>query len=588
MGRGPWAILDFPGPGGEPRREVFPDPVEIVEARAPGEVRPALDRVEELARSGLTLVGFVAYDAAPGLEPKFEIRSGYSGPLVYFLACRPERGEGPAFFPERVLRFAQDDRWTPDFDPDRYREKVREILEGIGRGDYYQVNLTERFSARVDDPIAVYERIRAAQSGAFSAYIETAEMAVMSVSPELFLHRSGSSIESRPMKGTSRRGRWTAEDDALARNLSTSEKERAENVMIVDLIRNDMGRIAVPGTVQVPSMFTIEKYPTVLQMTSHVKSQLKPGTSLADIFAALFPCGSITGAPKIAASKAIAALEDNPRGVYCGTVGIVRPGGEDFTFNVAIRTAVVDRSSGSATYGAGGGITADSDPDRELAELQAKAAVLTSIPEQISLLETLRLEDGRTHRLDEHLARLSRSADYFGMSNAAARIAEVRRSIVMTAASHAGGLFRLRAILRADGNDEVTALPHSPETRRRRVALAPTPVDSADRRLYHKLADRSLYTDRLAEVPGVDDVILVNERGELTECTIANLVLEMDGQRLTPALECGLLPGVYRAELLARGEIAEAILRPGDLKRASRVGIVNSLRGWLDCELVDA
>jgi para-aminobenzoate synthetase/4-amino-4-deoxychorismate lyase len=585
MGSAPWAILDFPGPDGSPVREVFREPAAVVEALTPSEVRAALDEVDRLARGGMTLVGLVAYDAAPGLEPKFEIRRGYQGPLVRFLGFHGERTEEdiPAIAPPRM---AAVETWHPDFDPARYREKVARIIEGIGRGDYYQVNLTERLSSAIADPLAVYERIRSAQSARYSAYIETAEMAVMSVSPELFLRRSGDTIESRPMKGTSRRGRWPDEDDRLAAALASSEKERAENVMIVDLVRNDMGRLAVPGSVTVPSMFDVERYPTVLQMTSHVKSQLRPGVSLGEVFTALFPCGSVTGAPKIAASKAIAWLETEPRGIYCGAVGVVRPGARDFTFNVAIRTAVVDRASGRAEYGAGGGITADSEPEKELAELQAKAAVLTSVPKTIELLETLRLEDGRAIRLDAHLARLSASAGYFGFAEVHRAIVEIRRQVESRRADLPTGLFRLRLILRRDGAHEITVHPHVPDAGPRRLALSRSAVDPSNPLLYHKLTDRSPYTDRMREAGEADDVILVNRRGELTETTIGNLVLELDGRRLTPALECGLLPGIYRQELLAAGQIAEAIVRPDDLKRATRAWMVNSLRGWVDCELV--
>jgi para-aminobenzoate synthetase/4-amino-4-deoxychorismate lyase len=531
------------------------------------------------------MVGFVAYEAAPGLEPKFEIRPGYRGPLVYFLGCQPERTAGEILRPSLGLTPGED--WRPDFDADGYREKVSRIIRGIERGDFYQVNLTERFSSRIDDPLGVYERIREAQSAPYCAYIETAELAVLSVSPELFLHRTGSFIESRPMKGTSQRGRWVEEDDALARQLATSEKERAENVMIVDLIRNDMGRIAVPGGVQVLSMFSVERYPTVLQMTSYVKSQLASDTSLADIFAALFPCGSITGAPKIAASKSIRALESTPRGVYCGAVGVVRPGASDFTFNVAIRTVVVDRSTDIATYGAGGGITADSDPDRELIELQAKAAVLTSVPRPIELLETLRLDFGTVSRLDLHLSRLTRSASYFAFHEVDRSITQIRSAVALEASNHPTGLHRLRIVLRPDGSHSVTTQPHLLDIRPRRLAISTRPVDSRDRHLYHKLADRRFYEDRKANAGGADDVILMNERGELTEMTIGNLVLEVDGARVTPALECGLLPGVFREALLSAGEIREAVLKRPDLTRARRIWMINSLREWVSCVLLE-
>jgi para-aminobenzoate synthetase/4-amino-4-deoxychorismate lyase len=531
-------------------------------------------------------VGFVAYDAASGLEPKFEVRRGYKGPLVWFMGC--DRVDGrpiPEGIATQPARSGAHDTWIPEFEPDEYRRKVSAIIDGIGRGDFYQVNLTERFSARIQDPFRVYERIRVAQQAPYSAFIQTAEMAVLTVSPELFLHRDGAIIESRPMKGTSRRGRWSEEDDELARRLSESEKERAENVMIVDLIRNDMGRIAVPGSVEVPSMFTVEKYPTVLQMTSHVKSQLKERVSLTEIFAALFPCGSVTGAPKIAASKSIATLENTPRGVYCGAVGVLRPGGDVFTFNVAIRTAVVINDNGTATYGAGGGITADSDPDRELAEMEAKAAVLTSMPREVELLETLRLENGLPVRLNDHLERLRQSSEYF--SFLAFDISGIRDTVEAVAREYASGIHRLRVIVQRDGRFSVTAQPFAKDVEPRTLGLSRTPVDSVSPYLYHKLADRTLYAERRGEVTGVDDVVLVNERGELTETTIGNVVLDLGGKPQTPALACGLLPGIYRSHLLGSGAIEEAVLYPSDLIRAKRIWTVNSLREWVPCRLAD-
>jgi para-aminobenzoate synthetase/4-amino-4-deoxychorismate lyase len=531
------------------------------------------------------MVGFVAYDAAPALEAKFEIRQGFSGPLVFFLACRPE--PGATTVPSDRLSVTRED-WHPDFDEHDYTEKVREIINGIGRGDYYQVNLTERFSSRIDDPFGVYERLRDAQSAPYSAYIDTADLAVMSVSPELFLRRTGGLIECRPMKGTSRRGRWIEEDDAFARQLSMSEKERAENVMIVDLIRNDMGRIAVAGSVEVESMFSLERYPTVLQMTSHVKSQLKPETSFADIFAALFPCGSITGAPKIAASKSIRKLEGNYRGIYCGAIGVVRPGAIEFVFNVAIRTVVIDRATGTATYGAGGGITADSEPDRELAELQAKAAVLTSIPRPIELLETLRLDHGVVSRVDRHLRRLVRSAQYFGFAEVDRLAAEVRSAITTEASKNPTGLHRMRVVVHPDGRHVITVHPHTLDAEPRRLAVSNQPVDSSDRFLYHKLADRRPYSERIAGLEGADDVILVNERGELTETTIGNIVLEIDGVLVTPALACGLLPGIFREVMLESGQITEAVLGHLDLIRATKIWMINSLREWVPCVLRSA
>jgi para-aminobenzoate synthetase/4-amino-4-deoxychorismate lyase len=580
--RAPWAIVDFPGADGRPVRQVFRDPVAVITTNHVADVLAALDEVESLAAMGRHLVGFVAYDAAPAFEPRFRIHRGWSGPLLWFAAFDDAVESAPRSAPADGPL----ERWESRVDQAAYRRAVIEIIEGIGRGDFYQVNLTERFRSVISNPLAVYERLRLVQRTGYFAFIETGDLTVISVSPELFVRRSGSMIESRPMKGTAPRGRWSAEDDALAAGLATSEKDRAENVMIVDLVRNDMGRIAIPGTVQVPATFSVEKYPTVLQMTSHVKSEVTDNTSLGQIFTALFPCGSVTGAPKIAASKSIESREATPRGIYCGAVGVVRPN-RDFVFNVAIRTAVV-AADGEAVYGAGGGITADSHPDQELAELFTKAAVLSARPETFDLIETMRIDEGLVVRLDRHLARLSDSARYFDFESPEATVASARSEVLAAARGRPRGVYRLRLVVGRDGTNAVTVDPFQPAAEPRRLGLARTPVDSRDRQLYHKTSDRDRYTGRLAELAGtgVDDVILINERGEITETSIGNLVLEIDGALVTPALDSGLLPGILRGELLAEGRIAERVLRPADLEQCTRLWMINSLRGWVPAAVV--
>jgi para-aminobenzoate synthetase/4-amino-4-deoxychorismate lyase len=307
MARAPWAIVDFSDADGTHRREVFREPVEIVEARSLSDVLAAIDRVERHTAGGKYAVGFIAYEAAPALEPRFAVRAGYSGPLVWFAVFREPSTELAAPTPPSGPLDAD---WRVSANESEHRRAVEEIIEGIRRGDYYQVNYTARVhGSAAGDAAAVYERLKAAQGGGYSAFIDTGETALLSISPELFFRRAGSLIEARPMKGTAARGRWPAEDAEIAAELKASEKERAENVMIVDLLRNDLGRIAIPGTVKVASLFDVERYPTIWQMTSHLTAQVKDNTSLTEVLTALFPCGSVTGAPKIAASKAIARLE---------------------------------------------------------------------------------------------------------------------------------------------------------------------------------------------------------------------------------------------------------------------------------------
>jgi para-aminobenzoate synthetase/4-amino-4-deoxychorismate lyase len=380
------------------------------------------------------------------------------------------------------------------------------------------------------------------------------------------------------MKGTARRGRWAAEDEEAGQRLGLSEKDRAENVMIADLLRNDLGRVAALGTVHAAPLFEVERFRTVWQLTSTVSGRVRPGTGLADLFAATFPCGSVTGAPKVAAMKLVAALERAPRGAYCGAVGAVRPGG-DSCFNVAIRTVEVDLESGDAVYGTGGGITWDSDPAAEWDEALAKARVLDLDPGVPTLLETLRLEGGRVALLDGHLARLAGSARYHAipLDLPAARARIERES----------GDARLRLLLSPDGGLTVERSPlPEPMAGPVPVALSREPVDRSDPALFHKTTRRAPYERRRGERADAFDVLLANREGEITEATIANVIAEVDGERITPPLDAGLLPGVFRGQLLARGEVLERPLRVEDLRRARRIWLVNALRGWVEARLI--
>ncbi|HEX8284721.1 MAG TPA: aminodeoxychorismate synthase component I [Pyrinomonadaceae bacterium] len=574
-------VLDFAddlGPGGRAR---FTRPVEIITAHALDEVRDALAEVERAASRGFYAAGFVAYEAAPAFDRALKAGPGVPGlPLVWFGvfdgAPEPEPGGGGEFSVSK---------WAPSVGRDEYVRSVEAVREAIARGDTYQVNYTLRLRARFEgDDFAFYERLRAAQRTRFGAYVNAGRFRVLSASPELFFRRRGRRVETRPMKGTAPRGRFKEEDEGIAARLAASEKERAENLMIVDLLRNDLGRVAETGTVKVEELFRVERYPTVFQMTSTVAATLREGATLADVFAALFPCGSVTGAPKVSTSRIIAALEDVPRGVYCGAVGFVAPGG-DAAFNVAIRTVVVDTETGEAVYGVGGGVTWDSTPGGEYEEALDKTKVLTESASDFELLETLRLDEAGYRLLEEHLARLEASAEYFDFPVSAG---EVRDALGRHAEAHAGGgARRVRLLVAAGGGVRVESEPlGETPTGPRPVALALTSVDSSDRFLFHKTTRRGVYDSRRDERPGLFDVLLWNERGELTEFTNGNLVVELDGERLTPPRASGLLAGTFRAELLRRGEIAERTLTVGDLARASRLWFVNGVRGWVEVGLV--
>ncbi len=348
--------------------------------------------------------------------------------------------------------------------------------------------------------------------------------------------------------------------------------------MIVDLLRNDLGRVAETGAVRVEELFRVERYPTVWQMTSTVAATLREGVTLDELFAALFPCGSVTGAPKVSTTRFIAALEDSPRGVYCGAVGFVAPGG-DAAFNVAIRTVVIDEETGRAVYGTGGGVTWDSTPGGEYTEALAKAKLLTEDAPDFELLETMRLDGSGYHLLEEHLARLEASAEYFDIP---VSVADVREALARRAREE-GGARRVRLLVSRDGRVRVESAPLAELPRGPlRVALALTPVKKSDRFLCHKTTNRGQYEARRAEVPGVFDVLLWNEEGELTEFTNGNVVVELEGKCWTPPRACGLLAGTFRAELLRRGEVAERVLTRDDLARAARVWFVNGVRGRVE------
>jgi para-aminobenzoate synthetase/4-amino-4-deoxychorismate lyase len=382
------------------------------------------------------------------------------------------------------------------------------------------------------------------------------------------------------MKGTRPRHPDPTIDRDLAEELISSEKDRAENTMIVDMARNDLGRVADVGSVDTTALHTIESYPTVHQLTSTVVADTD--ASIAEIFAATFPGASITGAPKIATSRLITELETSPRGIYTGAVGLIEPGG-DAEFNIAIRTAWVDRRTGLATYGVGGGIVWDSNETAEWEEAHDKARVLHRATRPFRLLETLGWDPGAGPiLLDRHLHRLGESAAHFGFD---CDIEEVRRRLGAVRADTAR---RIRVLLAPDGALEVQVLdPPVPGNDPWLLALDSFPVASDDEFLRHKTTRRDRYDEARARFPDADDVVLWNERGEVTETTIANLVVETDGEALTPAASSGLLPGTLRAELLANRRIREAVLTLDDLHRADKIWAINSLRGWVPAKFED-
>ncbi|HSD47625.1 MAG TPA: chorismate-binding protein, partial [Pyrinomonadaceae bacterium] len=373
---------------------------------------------------------------------------------------------------------------------------------------------------------------------------------------------------TRPMKGTVRRGRWLEEDEELARWLQHSAKDKAENIMIVDLLRNDLGKVSLPGSVHVSSLFQAERYETVWQMTSTVEATLRPKTSLVELVGALFPCGSITGAPKIRTMQIIRELEPFPRGVYTGTIGVLQPGG-DCVFNVAIRTVVIDKESGVATFGVGGGVTIDSTAKGEYEECLVKSRFLSQEVVEFELFETMLIEDGEIFLLERHVERLRKSAAFFGFKFKEPELFTLLAQIRFQPA-------KLKVRLRKDGRLAVETAPITNQTNQKLVRLAEKAVNSFDLFLYHKTTNRNF----------PDNLIFYNERNEVTESGIANVVARFGDELFTPPVTCGLLAGTFRAQLLAEGKIKERVITVEELKRADELFLINSVRKWIKAELV--
>jgi para-aminobenzoate synthetase/4-amino-4-deoxychorismate lyase len=429
------------------------------------------------------------------------------------------------------------------------------------------------------DPRALFADLVDAQRGRHCAFIRIGDWAICSASPELFFELDGPYIRARPMKGTLRRGLTTSDDERQREELRGSAKQRAENVMIVDMVRNDLGRIADVGSVEVPELFSVERYPNVWQMTSLVSA--RSIASLEDIVAAMHPSASVTGAPKVRTMAILSELEAEPRGVYTGAIGHVPPDGNAH-FNVAIRTAVVDVSRAQVEFGIGSGIVWDSDASAEYDECLLKGSVITDMPVRFELLETLRWDPERGFfLLQRHLDRLRDSAGYFDFPFDE----EAVRKALDGGISEGAGSRRVRLLLDRTGAITTEQHAHIQQRAPVKVALAAHAVARDAVWLYHKTTHRAIYENARARSRDCDEVILWNAAGQVTEATTANVVIEIDGAKVTPPVECGLLAGVFRAELLARGEIQERVVMLDDLRSATRIWLVNSVQEWREAIL---
>ena len=564
------------------------DAEQVLVAGDADDVPGILEAAEAAVEAGKWVAGFVSYEAAPGLDPSLRVTpsagTGFEDlPAAWFavFSDRAPTGE-PRPAPYSL------GRWTASIDESEHHLAVDEIQEQIRQGQTYQVNLTFGMSSPLSGSArSLYLDLISAQACGYGAFIDADRWQVASASPELFFEWRRGEIVCRPMKGTASRGLMTTDDEGHRLALLQSEKDRAENVMIVDMVRNDLGRVAEIGSVDTPALFSAEKYDTLWQLTSTVTARTSPGMSLLGVFRALFPSASITGAPKVATMEIIRSLEKGPRGVYCGAIGFGGPdpqGRPEWAFNVAIRTIVVDRQNAVAHYGTGGGVTIDSTAGGEYREALLKAEVLARRTADFRLLETMRWnpEEG-LWLLDRHLDRLLDSAWYFDVPVDRAGVEVILKQTI--GPLEVPSIVRLEVDRAGIASVEVKPLPETHSLVR--LELDDRAIDRRDPFFFHKTTSRGVFNDALARHPGAEDVVLRNEAGEVSETTIGNLAVLIDGEWRTPPISSGCLPGTYRAELLERGELVESVVTVEELLGAEAIVRINSVRGWEEATLIE-
>lgn len=567
--------IDFEG-----HCQIFQHPIKIFLANRLDQIQAQIDSIHSYVNQGYYAVGYLAYESSAAFNSFNVTKPTQNNQLPLLLigifknyTTQNNRDHNQQF--EKL-------ELTSNTTLDEYNRNINYIKQQIELGNTYQTNYTIAFNSPFKgDPIAFYEFLQQNNHANYCAYIQYEMINILSISPELFfkIDKHGV-ITTKPMKGTAARG-INNEDDVIKCNSLFSEKNQAENMMIVDLLRNDLSRISEPGSVCVTELFTAEKYPTVWQLTSTIQGKIKANTTLFDIFQALFPCGSITGAPKASTMKIIADIESAPREVYCGTIGVIEPFMYKAIFNIPIRTLTIH--GGQATYGVGGGITWDSTQHGEYNEILEKTAILNSthsLPNY--LLESLLLTDGVLFLLDEHLQRLQNAATYFDYP---IEIATIQKQLNLISRQYESGVYKVRLCLMKTGKFTIETMPITNMMSIDALSLAPQCVNSQNIYLYHKTSNR----DHLPQIKAGKECLIYNEKNEITEFVNGNVVLLINNQWLTPTLKSGLLPGIMRQHYIKQGLISESTLMLNDIIKADKIAFINSVRKWINIkpELLD-
>ena len=565
-------IIDFKELG---LRHIFTKPIKELKTRDFDQVETLLKEVETYQEAGFYAVGYVSYEAAPAFEKKLAVHPApLMGEYLLYFTIHEEVETLP--FPEDYEAVDLPANWKEEVEAPAYQEAIETIHHHIRQGDTYQVNYTVQLKQDLSaNPFAIYNRMVVEQEAGYNAYVEHDEMAVISMSPELFFEQNDRELTTRPMKGTTKRGLTDDEDLKEAAWLEQDPKNRSENMMIVDLLRNDMNRISEVGSEHVERLCQVEQYSTVWQMTSTIKSQLREDVDLVEIFRSLFPCGSITGAPKIATMEIIKDLEPQPRGVYCGTIGLLLPNGRRI-FNVAIRT--IQLHQGKAIYGVGGGITWDSTWESEYREVHQKAAVLYRKQARFQLITTGKISQKQLQFEDQHLERLTKASRYFAYPFDPE---ELRQRIEEECqVCDANQDYRLRIILSKSGEIELSRqilTPLSPKFCQAKLCLQEADLNQSF--AYFKTTHRPHLS------LGEQEIIYHNAAGELLETSIGNLVLKINGKLYTPPISLGILPGIYRQHLLETGQVEEKVLTVADLNQAETIYGCNAVRGLYELRI---
>lgn len=558
-----FAVIDFRDLG---ERLVFRSPKAIYRARRVEEVIPTLALAEKAQKEGHYVVGYVSYEASPAFDSAFRVKKERLACEDYAVFMVFDKSEEGSF--EKITGAVPDFNWQSLVSKEAYNQAISAIKNEIKEGNTYQVNYTMPLFAEGEVlSVGAYEVLKERQGAGYSAFLDFEAFSLLSLSPELFFELRAGRLITRPMKGTAPRGVTFEKDRAIKNWLSKDEKNLAENKMIVDLLRNDMGKVSEIGSVEVTALTTLEQYHTVWQMTSTIESTLKEGMSLLDIFKALFPCGSITGAPKVSTMQVIDSLEPYPRGVYCGTIGILLPNG-DSLWNVAIRTIQTDKKKGVHYYGVGGGITWDSEAEDEYQETVHKSEVLKRERLDFDVFTTGLVREGKLEEEKAHLERLFKTCLYYGYPFDEKSV----KKALDEALKAKQGTYRLRLAIDKAG----------------KVSLALTPFTLQSEPLSYRLSkqkeghEKSSFTYfKTSHRPYLSEESLVyyNSRGELLEGSYYNLILELEGVWYTPKEEVGLLKGLTIARLIAEGKVKERRLTLEDLEKADKFYGCNALRG---------